>query len=108
MVPFVVTKPGAASVLAEPAVMPSVLAEVGDLTPSVLAPWGLGDRVVPAGAGAAAVRPVWFASRAFQQLVERRFNLGGAHCDVHHFSACLKTSLLSQRQGYTSSMMPAS
>ena len=54
LVPFVVTKPEAASGLAEPAMMPSVLAAVGVLTPPVLASWGFTDSVTPAGAGAGA------------------------------------------------------
>lgn len=61
LVPFVVTKFEAASVLAEPVVTPSVLAEAGDLTPSVLVPLGLTDSVTPAGAGAGAeeAMPAW-------------------------------------------------
>ena len=57
-VPFVVTKPEAASASAEPAATPSVLAEPTVLTPSVLAPLGFTDSVTPgAGAGAEAVGP---------------------------------------------------
>ena len=73
--PLVVTNPEAASVLAEPAMTPSVLAEAGESTPSVLAPWGFTDPEEPAGAGAgasaAAVRPVWDAAQTKQQLLEQ-------------------------------------
>ena len=68
MVPFVDTKPERASVLAEPVMTPSVVAELGDLTPSVLAP-----SVVPDGAGAEELIP---ASSAIRHPPQLRISLG--------------------------------
>ena len=68
--PFVDTKPERASVLAEPVMTPSVLADPGDLTPSVLAP-----SVVPAGAGAEELIPVQFLYSKSAQA----YNPYGAH-----------------------------
>ena len=95
LVPFVVTNPEAASVLAEPAMTPSVLAEVGVLTPSVLASSGFTDSVAPAGAGAGAdgVRPVRVHHSSM--TCQAGGGLGVAYSNIWHLhSACLVTSYL--------------